>query len=185
MNNSETLISERLGGQYFGKDEKIYKFEKIKRAKRQAIKENPHIKLIDLGVGEPDDRANDNIIEILYKEAKEKDNRFYADNGIQAFKEAASEYMEKRFNTSLDANSEINHAVGAKSALSMIPFIFINPGDYTITTVPGYPVISTITEYSGGRTFKLPLLKENNFLPDLGTIPGNIKKSKNSLFKLS
>jgi LL-diaminopimelate aminotransferase len=182
MNNLETLISERLGGQHFGKDVKIYKFEKIKRAKRQAIKENPHIKLIDLGVGEPDDRANDNIIDVLFNEAKLKENRFYADNGIQEFKDAAAEYMEKRFNTSLDANSEINHAVGAKSALSMIPFIFINPGDYTITTVPGYPVISTITEYLGGKTFKLPLLKQNNFLPDLGTIPNDILKKTKILY---
>lgn len=182
MNNLETLISERLGGQHFGKDEKIYKFEKIKRAKRQAIKENPHIKLIDLGVGEPDDRANDNIIEVLYKEAKKKDNRFYADNGIQTFKEAAAEYMKKRFNTSLDANNEINHAIGAKSALSIIPFIFINPGDYTITTVPGYPVISTITEYLGGKTFKIPLLKQHNFLPDLGAIPDDILKKTKILY---
>jgi LL-diaminopimelate aminotransferase len=182
MNNLEILISERLGGAHFGKDEKIYKFEKIKRAKRQAIKENPHTKLIDLGVGEPDDRANDEIIEILYNAAKEKDNRFYADNGIQEFKDAASEYMQTRFNTNLKSDSEINHAIGAKSALAMIPFIFINPGDYTITTVPGYPVISTITEYLGGNTYKLPLLKENNFLPDLSSIPSEILKKTKILY---
>ena len=182
MNNLENLISKRLGGKSFGKEEKIYKFEKIKRAKKQAIEENPNLKLIDLGVGEPDDRANDNIINVLFNEAKLKENRFYADNGIQEFKDAAADYMKKRFNITLDASSEINHAIGAKSALSIIPFMFINPGDYTITTVPGYPVISTISEYLGGKTFNLPLLKQNNFLPDLGTIPNDILKNTKILY---
>lgn len=182
MINLENLIANRLGGTSFGKEDKIYKFEKIKRAKREGIKKNPHIKLIDLGVGEPDDRANDHIIEVLYSEAKKRENRFYADNGIQEFKDAAAEYMQKRFNTLLDPNSEINHAIGGKSALSIIPFIFINPGDYTITTVPGYPVISTITEYLGGKTYQLPLLKKNNFLPDLGTIPNDILKRTKLLY---
>jgi LL-diaminopimelate aminotransferase len=182
MNNLENLIANRLGGSNFGKEEKIYKFEKIKRTKNQALKENPHIKLIDLGVGEPDDRANDNIIELLYNEAKKKENRFYADNGIQEFKKTAAKYMEKRFNTFLDPHNEINHAIGAKSALSIIPFIFINPGDYTITTVPGYPIISTITEYLGGKTYQLPLLKENNMLPDLGTIPNDVLKKTKLLY---
>lgn len=174
MKLTDNLIAERLGGKNFGKEEKIYKFEKIKRAKRAVIKENPDKQLIDLGVGEPDDKAPDVLIEILTSEAKKKENRFYADNGIQEFKDTAAIYMMKRFNVDLNNKTEIIHCIGAKSALSMVPFIFINPGDVTITTTPGYPVISTLTEYLGGSIYKLPLIKENNFLPDFGKIPAQI-----------
>jgi LL-diaminopimelate aminotransferase len=36
--------------------------------------------------------------------------------------------------------------------------------------VPGYPVIATHTKYLGGEVVKLPLLRENGFLPDIGSI---------------
>ena len=44
----QSLFSERLGGSQFGKDTKIYKFEKIKRAKRAALDANPDKELFDL-----------------------------------------------------------------------------------------------------------------------------------------
>ena len=40
------LFAERLGGNSFGKDTKIYKFEKIKRAKRSAMEANPTKELL-------------------------------------------------------------------------------------------------------------------------------------------
>ena len=45
------LIAERIGGKNFGKSDKIYKFELIKRAKAEARLKYPDIKLIDMGVG--------------------------------------------------------------------------------------------------------------------------------------
>ena len=56
----------------------------------------------------------------------------------------------------------------------MIPACFINPGDVTLMTVPGYPVAGTHTKYYGGEVYELPLLAENNFLPDLDSIPQDI-----------
>ncbi len=45
----------------------------------------------------------------------------------------------------------------------MTPAAFINPGDITLMTVPGYPVAGTHTQYYGGSVYKLPLLAENDF----------------------
>ena len=53
---------------------------------------------------------------------------------------------------------------------------FINPGDVTLMTVPGYPVAGTHTKYYGGEVYNLPLLEENGFYPDLTAIPADIKK---------
>ena len=50
----QNLFAERIGGRQYGKSTAIYKFEKIKRAKRAAMVANPNGEIIDLGVGEPD-----------------------------------------------------------------------------------------------------------------------------------
>src|SRR5262249_47888481 len=97
-----------------------------------------------------------------------------ADNGIAAFKEAAAGFMKKVFNVTLDADKEINHAIGSKPALAMIPTAFINPGDVTLMTVPGYPVAGTHTKYYGGKVHDLPLREENGFYPDLDGIHEDI-----------
>ena len=56
----------------------------------------------------------------------------------------------------------------------MLPAAFINPGDVTLMTVPGYPVAGTHTKYYGGEVHRLPLLAENDFLPDLDSIPADV-----------
>jgi LL-diaminopimelate aminotransferase len=173
----QKLFAERIGGSKFGIDEKIYKFEKIKRAKRQAVKDNPGIRLIDLGVGEPDEKAFDIVIKTLQKEAENPENRGYSDNGIEEFKIAAAEYLKNVFKVSgINPDKEIIHAIGSKSALSMLPSAFINPGDAVIMTVPGYPVLGTHSAWYGGEVFNLPLKKENKFLPDLNQVPEDIRK---------
>ena len=167
----QSLFAERLGGNSFGKDTTIYKFEKIKRAKRAAMAANPEKELFDLGVGEPDEMAFPGVVKTLQLEAEKPENRGYTDNGIAEFKEAAVKYMNDICGVSgLDAETEVNHIIGSKPGLAMIPSIFINPGDITLMTVPGYPVMGTHTQYLGGDVVKLPLTQENNFLPDLKSI---------------
>jgi LL-diaminopimelate aminotransferase len=58
----------------------------------------------------------------------------------------------------------------------MMPAAFINPGDVTLMTVPGYPVAGTHTQWYGGQVYNIPLEKENGFLPDLESIPAEIRK---------
>jgi LL-diaminopimelate aminotransferase len=170
----QSLFADRLGGSQYGKGTEIYKFEKIKRAKRRALAEHPERPLLDFGIGENDDMADVRIRDILKSEVDRIENRGYADNGIQDFKDAAAEFMRCQFGVELDPVSEINHAIGSKPALAMLPAAFINPGDVTLMTVPGYPVAGTHTRYYGGEVFKLPLQEENRFFPDLDSIPSDI-----------
>jgi LL-diaminopimelate aminotransferase len=58
----------------------------------------------------------------------------------------------------------------------MLPAAFINPGDVTLMTVPGYPVAGTHTRYYGGEVYRLPVLAENGFFPDLAAIPADIRR---------
>ncbi|WP_010284792.1 LL-diaminopimelate aminotransferase [Bacillus timonensis] len=176
----QSLFADRIGGSQFGLKDEIYKFEKIKRAKREAMQRNPGKTLIDLGVGEPDAMADDRVVGILAEEAKKQENRFYADNGILEFKQAAVAYMKEVFGVdNLDPESEVNHVIGSKSALAMLPTAFINPGDMTIMPSPNYPVLGTHTKYLGGEVVYLPISEENSFLPRLDSLSDSVlKKSK-------
>ena len=171
----QKLFADRIGGAQYGKTAAIYKFEKIKRAKRQALAEHPERRLLDFGIGENDGVADERIRRALGEEMHKPENRGYADNGPPVFKEAVARFMQREYGVALDPASEINHCIGSKSGLAILPAAFINPGDVTLMTVPGYPVAGTHTTYYGGVVFKLPLLAENDFLPDLDSVPGDVR----------
>jgi LL-diaminopimelate aminotransferase len=170
----QDLFAERIGGKRYGKDTAIYKFEKIKRAKRAALQANPGTELFDLGVGEPDAMADAGIIETLYTEAKRPENRGYADNGDAVLKTAAAKYLRNVCGVTVDAETQVVHSIGSKAALSILPAALINPGDIVLMTVPGYPVFGTHAKYYGGVVHNLPLLEKNGFLPDLRGIPADV-----------
>ncbi len=171
----QSLFADRIGGANYGKGTAIYKFEKIKRAKRKALADHPERKLLDFGIGENDEMAAEVVRRRMAEEINRPENRGYADNGIPAFREAAARFMQREYNVALDAASEICPCIGSKNALAMLPACFINPGDVTLMTVPGYPIAGTHTTYYGGVVYKLPLTAENDFLPDLVHIPADVR----------
>jgi LL-diaminopimelate aminotransferase len=178
----QNLFAERIGGKAYGKGTEIYKFEKIKRAKRAALAANPGAELIDMGVGEPDEMAFTESIDALNKAARKSENRGYADNGSQVFQDAAARWLKYVCGVEIaDPAAQIVHSIGSKAALTILPACFINPGDVALMTTPGYPVFGTHSRYYGGEVFNLPLLEKNHFLPDLGSIPADKLKRAKSL----
>src|SRR5262249_1933822 len=111
------LFAERIGGANYGKGTEIYKFEKIKRAKRAVLAAHPERTLLDFGIGENDDMADPLVRDVAKQEIDKLDNRGYADNGIAAFKESAANFMKKVFGVALNPETEVNHAIGSKPAL--------------------------------------------------------------------
>ena len=176
----QNLFAERIGGVNYGKDTAIYKFEKIKRAKKAALDANPGAEIIDMGVGEPDEMAFPEVVAKLHEEAQKPENRGYSDNGGQALKVAAANFLDKVCGVSeIDPDTEVLHSIGSKAALSILPAAFINPGDYVIMTIPGYPVFGTHAKYFCGQVHNLSLTAENNYLPDLDSIQaGVLEKAK-------
>jgi LL-diaminopimelate aminotransferase len=170
----QKMFADRIGGENYGKGTEIYKFEKIKRAKRAALEDFPDRKLLDFGIGENDEMAPQVVRDRMAEEINKPENRGYADNGIAEYKEAVAAFMKRFFGVELDAATEINHCIGSKPGLAMLPAVFINPGDVTLMTVPGYPVAGTHTSYYGGEVHPLPLLAENDFFPDLDGIPADV-----------
>jgi LL-diaminopimelate aminotransferase len=170
----QNLFAERIGGKQYGKSTQIYKFERIKRAKKAAQTAHPDRELIDMGVGEPDEMAFPQSVRALSEEAAKPENRGYADNGGPEFRKAAANWMKNVCGVAdLDPAREIMHSIGSKAALSLLPACFVDPGDMVIMTVPGYPVFGTHSRYYGGEVLNLPLTEENHFLPDLRKVPAD------------
>jgi LL-diaminopimelate aminotransferase len=176
----QNLFADRIGGKLYGKGTEIYKFEKIKRAKRAALAASPGAELIDMGVGEPDEMAFGECVDALCRAAKDPENRGYADNGAGLYRQAAARWMKNVCGVEgIDPETQIVHSIGSKAALTILPACFINPGDVALMTTPGYPVFGTHARYFGGEVHNIALLEKNGFLPDLNGIPQDkLKRAK-------
>jgi LL-diaminopimelate aminotransferase len=181
----QKLFADRIGGEKFGKVQQTFKFTLINNAKMEFIQKNPSVKVIDMGVGEPEEIPTREIVEALYREAFVKENRIYPCNGILEFSQAAARYLDREFSIAVDPRTEVMHCVGTKTALAQIPLAFVNPGDAVIATTPGYPVLPRVAEWLGARLFHLPLKAANNFLPDPEEFESTIKRERPKLVLLN
>lgn len=182
--NYNKLISSRLGGENFYQTS-YYKFEKYSNLKNIYINNHKDEELIDFGIGESDDMPPFNILDSLSNEILKYENRVYADNGIDKFKEAAAFHLKETYGLEIkNPLTQINHVMGAKSALTLIPLTFINDKDIVISTTPGYEVLANMAMWLNAKIYKVPLLKQNNFLPDLENIPEEVYK-KTKIFSIN
>src|SRR5436190_11559971 len=178
----QNLFADRIGGNQYGKSQAIYKFERIKRAKRATMALHPGGEIIDLGVGEPDEMAFPEVVNKLCSEAQMPENRGYADNGDAILKQAAARYLERVCDVKgINPETEVLHSIGSKSALSLLPAALINPGDYVLMTIPGYPVFGTHAKYYGGAVYNLPLNETNHYLPKLNSVPADVLRKTKAL----
>lgn len=183
MDFIDNKVANRLGGiSFFKNSDNLYKFEKVKKITKEVQSKNPNLKLINMGVGEPDKMADISIVDILSIEAQKPENRFYADNGIIEFQEAACRYLDKVYGVTNINPANIVHGIGSKPVLAMLPICFINPGDICLMPSPAYQVLGTYSKFLGGEIYKLPLCAENNFYPDLDSIPSEIRKKAKLLY---
>jgi len=146
----------------------------VKHLKKEGIEP------IDFGVGDPT-LPTPKLIRDACKEGieKRKSSGYPSYIGEPEFRETIAWWSNKRFNIKLDPETEIMSTIGAKEAIFNFPETFINPGDYTLALNPGYPAWSRGTHFAEGKTYFLNLLPENNFFPDLSSIPKEIlKKAK-------
>jgi len=130
------------------------------------------IKPIDFGVGDPTVPTPE-IVREATKEGveKRKSSGYPSYIGAQEYREAIAAWMKRRFGVEVDPDTEITSTIGSKEGVFNFHEGFVNPGDYVIVPTPGYPPYSRGTLFAEGVCYFVPLLKENNFLPDLGAIP--------------
>lgn len=158
-----------------------YLFVEIDKAKRKARSEGRDI--IDLGVGDPDLATPKYIIDALYQAAQDPANHRYGlDQGMPALRQAIAAWYDRRFNVRLDPENEVLPLIGSKEGLAHFPLAFLNQGDYSLVPDPCYPPYKAGTILAGGRIHLMPLLEQNNFLPDLKRIPFTVRRRAKMLY---
>lgn len=158
-----------------------YLFAEVDRKKRELIAKGKDV--IDLGVGDPDLPTPSFIIDALNEAARDPKNHRYAlDAGMPAFRETIASWFKNRFGVALDPAKEILPLIGSKEGIAHFPLAVINPGDVSLIPDPGYPPYRSGTLFAGGIPYLMPLLEENEFLPDLEAIPADMLKKAKLLY---
>ena len=158
-----------------------YLFAEIDRRKRAALAKG--VDLIDLGIGDPDIPTPAPIVERLKVAAGTAVNhRYPSSSGLLEFREAVASWYETRFGVKLDPDREVVSLIGSKEGIANMAVAFVEPGELVLSTDPGYPVYQIGTSFSGGRSYSLPLVRENHFLPDLDAIPPEIVRQSKMLW---
>lgn len=131
--------------------------------------------VIRLDMGSPDLPPADFIIDAMAKSARNSNTHGYTlGSGTQKFRKAVAEYYLTRFDVTVDPSSEVIDLIGSKEGLFFISQALLDPGDVALVPDPGYGVYASGARIAGAEVYKMPLLPENNFLPDLDAIPDDI-----------
>jgi LL-diaminopimelate aminotransferase len=158
-----------------------YLFAEIDKKKQEMRQKGAD--LIDLGIGDPDLPTPKLVIERLKTAAENpKNHRYPSYEGMLEFRTAVAQWYERRFGVKLNPNTEVLSLIGSKEGIAHIPLAFVNPGDYVLVPVPGYPVYRVSTLFAGGTPFFLPLRKETGFLPNLSDVPKEVAEKAKLLF---
>ena len=131
--------------------------------------------IIRLDIGSPDMPPPAFIIDALHQSALAAGHHGYAGYlGTPALREAIAAYYDRRFGLRLNPTSEVQPLIGSKEGIANMALAWLDPGDLALVPDPGYPSYRMGSYMAGADTYQLPLLQDNNYLPDLEAIPDDV-----------
>ncbi len=158
-----------------------YLFAELER--KVAAKKAAGIDVISLGIGDPDTPTYGPIVEAAQAAVADPATHHYPSNrGRPDFRAAMAAFYERRFGVSLDPETEVMPAIGAKECIFNLNLAFLNPGELALAADPGYPVYTGGPILAGGEPALMPLLPERGFTPDLGAITAEERASARLMF---
>jgi LL-diaminopimelate aminotransferase len=158
-----------------------YAFAELER--KIAAKRRAGVDVISLGIGDPDRPTPPLIVEAMQEAVSEAETHKYPSNrGRAEFREAVSDFYERRFEVDLDPASEIIPALGAKEAIFNLNLAFLDPGDYALAADPGYPVYTGGPWLAGAEPVLMALVPELGFVPDLEAIEEDIARKAKLMY---
>jgi len=148
-----------------------YPFVRLEKAKADAAARG--IRIIDFGMGDPQERTPDLIREALLRSVPDRAG-YPPAPGTADLRRAMAEWVGRRFGVQLDPERHVLPSNGSKEAVYLIHQAVVDPfADRRIVLIPdpAYPVYEIGTIFAGGIPQPVPLLEERGFLPDLDAIP--------------
>ncbi|HEY1746706.1 MAG TPA: pyridoxal phosphate-dependent aminotransferase [Xanthobacteraceae bacterium] len=118
--------------------------------------------IINLGIGQPDFRTPDFIVEAAIKALREGHHGYTPAVGILPLREAVAADLHKRFKVSVSPDSVMIFP-GGKPTMFMSILMFGEPGADILYPDPGFPIYRSMIEFTGARPVPIPIREENNF----------------------
>ncbi|WP_227395703.1 pyridoxal phosphate-dependent aminotransferase [Jeotgalibacillus aurantiacus] len=139
--------------------------------------------IINLGQGNPDLPTPDHIVQRLQKAAENPLNHKYSPfRGMPYIHQAVADFYKREYGVSIDPETEVAVLFGGKAGLVELPQCLANPGDIVLVPDPGYPDYWSGVSLAEAEMHMMPLLEENQFLPDYSKIPAHIADKARLLF---
>ncbi|WP_096205163.1 LL-diaminopimelate aminotransferase [Candidatus Methanoperedens nitratireducens] len=158
-----------------------YLFAAIDKAKQEVIKKGADV--INLSIGDPDLPTPPHIVEAMKRSVSNPErHRYPSYEGMLAFRTAVAAWIKKTMKVDLNPEDEVLTLIGSKEGIAHIPLAFLNPGEVSLVPDPAYPVYNIGTILADGKPHKMPLLAENDFLPDLDAIPARVAEKAKIMF---
>lgn len=158
-----------------------YLFSELERKIEE--KRRAGVDVISLGIGDPDLPTPDPVVaELARQAARPETHRYPSNRGLGVFRETVAEFYSDRFGVDIDPADEVIPVLGGKEAVAHVAFACLDPGDVCLSPEPGYPPYTSGPVFAGAEVHYLPLLEENDFLPDLDAVPDDVWNRANLLY---
>ena len=158
-----------------------YLFAEIDRKKE--AKQAQGIDVISLGIGDPDRPTPDRIVDAMAEAIRNPKNHQYPSYvGAKAYREAAAEWMKRRFGVEADPNTEVLAMIGSKEGIAHLFTAFVDPGEYTLIPGVGYPVYHTGGIMVDGLSHWMHMGDDNDWLADFEATPADVLAKAKMMF---
>ena len=118
--------------------------------------------IINLGIGQPDFRTPDFIVEAAVKALRDGHHGYTPANGIPPLREAVAADLAKRFKVEVSPDS-VMIMPGGKPTMFMSILMFGEPGVEIMYPDPGFPIYRSMIEFTGAKPIPVPVREENGF----------------------
>ena len=145
-----------------------YVFAEVNEMKARARAKGEDI--LDLGMGNPDSPTPPHIVEKLVETVNDpRTHRYSASKGIPGLRRAIAGYYERRFNVTIDPESEAIVTLGSKEGLANLASAVTSPGDVILVPNPSYPIHQFGFIIAGAAVRNVPVAPDGDYLNALET----------------
>lgn len=134
-------------------------FEVLARAKALEAQGKS---IVNLGIGSPDFRTPDNIVEAGIKALRDGLHFYTPAKGLPVVREAVAQYLAGRWKVKVDPD-HVLIVPGGKPTMTFAIEMFGEPGAEILYPNPGFPIYESLIRFTGATPVPIPLREENGF----------------------
>ena len=118
--------------------------------------------IINLGIGQPDFRTPQHIVEAGKKALEDGHHGYTPANGTLELRQSVCAHIKKMYGANIDP-ARVLITPGGKPTMYFAIMLFGEPGSEIIYPEPGFPIYESMIQYSGAKAVPMYLSDKNNF----------------------